>query len=45
MTQPMPDHLFEFRSLLAKWEHGEMTLEELYEMIRTKFSEKQLTLF
>lgn len=40
MSSPMDAHILEFRTLLAKWEHGEITLEELYERLKNKFSEQ-----
>lgn len=41
----MSPEVLEFRMIISKWEHGEMTIDELYEIIKNKFSQKQLVLF
>lgn len=38
--EPIPPHLLHLRNLLSKWEHEEITLEELYEGLEDKFGHK-----
>lgn len=43
MTHPMSPELWEFRKLITTWEHGEMTLEELYEKMKDQLTPKQMS--